>query len=58
MGKIIADAKDNGEYEDFVKNLQQMYNGSRKWGSVRVSYKRGELATLILSFSLPWVSQV
>ena len=56
MGKIIVDAKDNGEYEDFVKNLQQMYNGSRKWGSVRVSYKRGELATLILSFSLPWVS--
>ena len=56
MGKIIADAKDNGEYEDFVKSLQQMYNGSRKWGSVRVNYKRGKLILNLIFSSLPRIT--
>ena len=42
MGKIIEDKGGKGDYDDFVKGLQQMYNGSRKWGSVRVTTKRSK----------------
>ena len=47
MGKIIKDTNNKGDYDEFVKGLQQMYNGSRKWGSVRVAIKRGKLTLKI-----------
>ena len=40
MGKILHDAKGNGSLEDFVHGLQQMYSGTKKWGTVRVTTKR------------------
>ena len=47
MGKIILDTKDNGEHEEFLHNLQLMYNGTKKWGSVRLSLKRSKLNSKI-----------
>ena len=42
MGKILVDVKGNGEHEDFIHGLQQMYNGTKKWGTVRVTVKRSK----------------
>ena len=40
MGRILQDGKHNGTYEEFVHGLQQMYSGTKKWGTVRVAVKR------------------
>ena len=50
MGKIIKDQQENGEYKDFIQGLQQMYTGTKKWGTVRVIVKRSKC--LSLSFNL------
>ena len=42
MGKIIKDTNDNGEHEEFLHGLQAMYNGTKKWGSVRLTLKRSK----------------
>ena len=43
MGKILKDQQGNGEYKDFIQGLQQMYTGTKKWGTVRVIVKRSKL---------------
>ena len=42
MGKIIKDDSKNAEYKDFMHGLQQMYSGTKKWGTVRVTFKRSK----------------
>lgn len=42
MGKILVDTKGNGEHEEFIQGLQAMYNGTKKWGTVRVTMKRSK----------------
>ena len=45
MGKIIADSGD-GKHEDFLRGVQQMYQGTRNWGSVRLTIKRSKYEIL------------
>ena len=39
MGKLIKGVNDQ---KDFLHGLQQMYNGTKKWGTVRVTVKRSK----------------
>ena len=41
MGKIIADSG-SGKHEDFLRGVQQMYTGTRAWGTVRLTIKRSK----------------
>ena len=50
MGKILKDQQGNGEYKDFIQGLQQMYTGTKKWGTVRLIVKRSKFEYQI-SFS-------
>ena len=47
MGKIIADGKGNGDHEEFLQGIQQMYSGTKKWGAVRVTIKRSKSVWLV-----------
>ena len=42
MGKILADTSGSGDHEQFLHGLQQMYSGTRNWGSVRLTVKRSK----------------
>ena len=39
MGKLI---KADNDHKEFLHGLQQMYNGTKKWGTVRVCVKRSK----------------
>lgn len=47
MGKLIGDTKGNGDHEEFLHGLQQMYSGTKKWGTVRVTIKRSKCLAII-----------
>ena len=47
MGKLIGDTKGNGDHEEFLQGLQQMYSGTKKWGTVRVTIKRSKCLAII-----------
>ena len=51
MGKIIPD-KGSGEHDDFLHGVQQMYSGTKNWGSVRLTIKRSKSHLLAIKIHL------
>ena len=48
MGKIIN--TEEGQFDEFLDGLKQMYSGTKKWGAVRVALKRSKCKPLNLEF--------